>query len=342
MTGYFLRRLLLVIPTFLGVTLLVFTLTRLVPGGPIERMMNQAMMASTDKGGGQRGIGGGSLSESQMNELKAYYGFDKPIAQSYLEWLGKVLQLNLGTSTRYNEAVLQTITSRLPVTVAYGLISLVLTYGISVPLAIAKAIRHRTVFDDVSSAVVFIGYALPSYVVAIVLLVWFAFNLEWFPLSGFVSDDFSSRDMVGKFVDLFSHAVLPLIAYTAGAFAFATFMMKNALLDNLSAEYVRTAVAKGLTFRDAVYRHAFRNGLIPVATSIGGNISGAVAGSFLIERIFNIDGFGLLGFESLTERDYPVVMGILVISALIYVLGNILSDVCVALIDPRVKFGSTG
>ena len=343
MTGYFLRRLLLVIPTFLGVTLLVFTLTRLVPGGPIERMMNQAMMANTDKGGGgQRGLGGGALSEAQMNELKAYYGFDKPIALSYLDWLGKVLRLNLGTSTRYNEPVLSTITSRLPVTVAYGLISLIFTYAVSVPLAIAKAIRHRTLFDDASSALVFIGYALPSYVVAIVLLVWFAFNLEWFPLSGFVSDDYSTLSTLGRIKDLFTHAVLPMIAYTAGAFAFSTFMMKNALMDNLAADYVRTAVAKGLTFRDAVYKHAFRNGLIPVATSIGGNISGAIAGSFLIERIFNIDGFGLLGFESLTERDYPVVMGILVISAVIYLLGNILSDICVALVDPRVKFGSAG
>ena len=339
MTGYFLRRLLLVIPTFLGVTLLVFTLTRLVPGGPIERMMNQAMMASTDKGGGQRGVGGSVLSQTQMDELKAYYGFDKPIAISYVEWLGKVVRLNLGTSTRYNEPVWSTITSRLPVTLAYGLLSLVLTYAVSVPLAIAKAIHHRTLFDDASSAIVFIGYALPSYVVGIVLLVWFAFDLEWFPLSGFVSDDYASRDLPGKLIDLATHAVLPLIAYTAGGFALTTFMMKNALMDNLSAEYVRTAVAKGLTFRDAVYQHAFRNGLIPVATSLGGNISGAIAGSFLIERIFNIDGFGLLGFESLVERDYPVVMGILVLSAVIYLLGNILSDICVALVDPRVKFG---
>lgn len=341
MTGYFLRRLLLVIPTFLGVTLLVFSLTRLVPGGPIERMMNQAMMASSDKGSGQRGVGGSVLSESQMDELKAYYGFDKPIVLSYVDWLGKVVRLDLGTSTRYNEPVWSTIAARLPVTLSYGLLSLILTYAVSVPLAIAKAIRHRTLFDDATSAVVFIGYALPSYVVGIVLLVWFAFDLEWFPLGGFVSDNYASLDLPGKLADLALHAVLPLLAYTAGGFALTTFMMKNALMDNLSADYVRTAVAKGLTFRAAVYGHALRNGLIPVATSLGGNISGAIAGSFLIERIFNIDGFGLLGFESLVERDYPVVMGILVLSAVIYLLGNIVSDVCVALVDPRVKFGAS-
>ena len=163
--------------------------------------------------------------------------------------------------------------------------------------------------------------------------------MELFPLGGFVGPNYESLSPWGKFLDISHHAVLPLLSYMAGSFAVTTFMMKNSLMDNLAADYVRTAIAKGLTFKQAVTRHAMRNSLIPIATSFGNNISLILTGSFLIERIFNIDGFGLLGFESLVERDYPVVMGILVISSLLFLVGNILSDICVAIVDPRVKFG---
>jgi microcin C transport system permease protein len=176
-------------------------------------------------------------------------------------------------------------------------------------------------------------------VVGIALLTYFASQLGWFPLGGFVSENFAELGAWGKVKDVTVHAVLPLLSYMAGSFAVTTFMMKNSLMDNLSADYVRTAIAKGLTFRQAVYRHAVRNSLIPIATSFGNNIALILTGSFLIERIYNIDGFGLLGFESLVERDYPVVMGILVISSLLFLVGNILSDICVAIVDPRVKFG---
>jgi microcin C transport system permease protein len=174
------------------------------------------------------------------------------------------------------------------------------------------------------------------------VLTLFASEWELFPLGGFVSDDFEDLDFWDKVKDVFNHAVLPLLAYLAGSFAVTTLMMKNALMDNLSADYVRTAIAKGMAFKRAVFRHALRNSLIPIATSFGGNISLILTGSFLIEKIFNIDGFGLLGFESLVERDYPIVMGILVISSLLFLIGNILSDICVALVDPRVRFGSDG
>lgn len=346
MTTYFIRRFLLIIPTFIGVTILVFTLTRLVPGGPIERMLNEAAMAgaegatsiSTEYGG----QGGSTLSEEQMEVLRRYYGFDKPILVSYGHWLSRVIVLDLGTSTRYTEPVWDIIRSRLPISMFYGIATLILTYGVCIPLGIAKAIKHRTAFDNVSSALVFLGYAIPNYVVAIGLLTIFAANLEWFPLSGFVSENFDELSPVGKAADVFWHAALPLAAYVAGSFAFTTMLMKNSLMDNLAADYVRTAIAKGLNFRSAVFRHALRNSLIPIATSFGNNISLIITGSFLIEKIFNIDGFGLLGFESLVERDYPVVMGILVISSLLFVIGNILSDICVAIVDPRVKFGADG
>ncbi len=340
-TSYFIRRFLLIIPTFIGVTLLVFAVTRVVPGGPIERMMTEAMLAGGDRAGAatNRGVGGSVLSEAQLDQLRAYYGFDKPVLISYVDWLGKVVTLDLGRSTRYNEPVWETIKTRFPISIFYGLTTLILTYAVCIPLGISKAIRHNSHFDNISSGAVFFGYAVPSYVVGIALLVFFASQLQWFPLGGFISDNYESLGTWGKIKDVVHHAVLPLISYMAGSFAVTTFMMKNALMDNLSAEYVRTAIAKGLSFKQAVRRHALRNSLIPIATSFGNNITLILTGSFLIERIFNIDGFGLLGFESLVERDYPVVMGILVISSLLFLVGNILSDICVAIVDPRVKFG---
>ena len=343
MTSYFIRRFLLIVPTFIGVTILVFAVTRLVPGGPIERMLQEAAMAGGDAAGATAsfdGQGASSLSDDQIEELKAYYGFDKPVVVSYLVWLGKVVTLDLGTSTRYSEPVWDTIKSRFPISIFYGVTTLILTYGVCIPLGIVKAIRHKTTFDNLTSAVVFFGYAIPGYVVAIALLTAFAGNLGWFPLSGFVSEDFDDLGTLEKVRDIAHHAVLPLLAYMAGSFAVTTMLMKNALMDNLAAEYVRTAIAKGMAFRRAVFAHALRNSLIPIATSFGSNISLILTGSFLIEQIFNIDGFGLLGWESLVERDYPVVMGILVISSLLFMIGNILSDICVALVDPRVKFGS--
>lgn len=342
MSGYFVRRFLLILPTFIGVTILVFTLTRLVPGGPIERMLNEALLAQGDLAATStfEGRGGATLSDEQIDELKAYYGFDKPVLISYFEWLGKVFVLDLGTSTRYTEPVWDIIKDRMHISIFYGVATLILTYGVCIPLGIAKAIKHRTAFDNISSALVFFGYAIPAYVVGIACLTGFAFHLEWFPLSGFVSDEYQDLTLIGKALDILYHAVLPLIAYTAGSFAVTTMLMKNSLMDNLAADYVRTAIAKGMDFRKAVFSHAFRNSLIPIATSFGSNITLILTGSFLIEQIFNIDGFGLLGFESLVERDYPVVMGILVLSSLLFIIGNILSDICVAIVDPRVKFGS--
>lgn len=338
MQGYFLRRLLLIIPTFIGITILVFALTRLVPGGPIERMLAEAQLAG-ETAGQSEGFGSQALDEDQLAQLKAYYGFDKPIIVSYFEWLGKVLLLDLGESTRYGEPVWDSVTDRLPISIFYGVTTMILTYLICIPLGILKALKHGAPFDHISSAVVFIGYAIPGYVIGIACVTYFAANLEWFPLGGFVSDEFEDLSLWEKIKDLIYHSTLPLIAYMAGSFAVMTFMMKNALMENLAADYVRTATAKGLSFSKAIRTHALRNSLIPLATHFGQNISVILGGSFLIEKIFNIDGIGLLGYEALVERDYPVVMGILVISAVLYLIGNILSDLCVAWADPRIRFG---
>ncbi|MFO7560539.1 MAG: ABC transporter permease subunit [Desulfobacterales bacterium] len=340
MTAYLIRRMLLIIPTFLGITVMVFTITRFVPGGPIERMIAEARMqrmggnTSSPSSGDQTQL----LSEEQIEELKKYYGFDKPVLVSYFLWLGKVLTGDLGISTRYYDPVWDMIKERIPISLYFGIITLILVYGVCIPLGVAKAIRHKTAFDNVSSIIVFVGYAIPGWVVGVILLVIFASHLGIFPLGGFVSENFEDFTLGAKVWDVILHTILPLIAYIAGSFTVMTFLMKNTLMDNLSSDYVRTAVAKGLSFRNAVFRHALQNSLIPMATNFGNNISLVLMGSFLIEKVFNINGMGLLGYESVVERDYPVVMGILVISSLLFMIGNILSDICVAIVDPRVKF----
>lgn len=340
MTQYFIRRMLLIVPTFIGITILVFVITRFVPGGPIERMIAQAQQAAAQTGTQTgTGIGGATLDEEQIKQLEEYYGFDKPVLVSYWLWLKKVVQLDLGVSSRYSDPVWDTIKERLPVSAFYGISTMLITYFISIPLGYFKAIKHNSHFDHVSSIMVFIGYAIPAYVVGIILLVIFSANLEWFPMGGFYGEDFEDLETFWQQAgDILYHAVLPLAAYVAGSFAVMTFMMKNSLMDNLAADYVRTAIAKGMPFHTAVKRHALRNSLIPIATHFGNNISVIIGGSFLIEKIFNIDGIGLLGYESIVERDYPIVLGVLVISALLQLIGNILSDICVAVVDPRVQF----
>jgi len=341
MTAYFIRRFLLIIPTFIGITILVFTITRFVPGGPIERIIAQAQQMPNIQGAGPRATTAEQtqpLSEEQIEELKKYYGFDKPILVSYFLWLGKVLTGDLGTSTRYYDPVWGMIKERIPISLYFGILSLILVYGICIPLGILKAIKHRSSFDNYTSVIVFTGYAIPGWVVGVFMLVFFASHWEIFPLGGLVSDDFENFTLMGKILDIIWHTILPLIAYVIGSFTVMTFLMKNTLMDNLASDYVRTAISKGLPFRQAVFKHALRNSLIPIATSFGNNISIILSGSFLIETVFNINGMGLLGYESIVERDYPVVMGILVISSLLFMIGNILSDICVAIVDPRVKF----
>jgi microcin C transport system permease protein len=342
MTAYFIRRLLLVIPTFIGITIMVFTITRFVPGGPIERIIAETramQMGGQGSSSTRAGPGEGQpLSREQIQQLEAYYGFDKPILHSYVAWLGKVLQGDLGRSTRYHDPVWEMIRDRMPVSLYFGGLSLVLIYGVCIPLGMAKAVRHKSGFDTVSSVVIFTGYAIPGWVAGVLMLVLFASHWDVFPLGGLVSDRFDQMVLLDRVQDLARHTVLPLFAYVIGSFTVMTLLMKNTLMDNLAADYVRTAIAKGLSFKDAVFRHALRNSLIPIATSFGNNISILLMGSFLIEKVFNIDGMGLLGYESVVDRDYPVVMGILVISSLLFMIGNILSDVCVAIVDPRVRF----
>lgn len=422
MRDYFLRRFLLIIPTVIGATLVVFFITRVVPGGPMEKTMQLVMM--NEKGGGKNA--GSSLSEEQLADLSAYYGFDKPFLYAYGMWLGvlpreemrqsvtfekganekpvtlKLLlprdqwtsinayQRDLATLTRdgkltgadptalkgwetrvepqekekpdeqrvtlyrperkgvihgyfhlstsYNQPVLEMMLSKMPVSIFYGLVSFILSYIVCIPLGVLKAIKHRTVLDNVTSLLIFIGYAIPGFLLGSLLVVYLAARQGWFPTEGFTGENFAELSFLGKVGNIAHHAALPLVCYMIGSFAFMTMLMKNNLMDNLAADYVRTAIAKGASFRRAVVGHALRNSLIPIATTLGSITTIFVAGSMLIERIFQIDGFGLLMIQSISDRDYPLVMGILTFDVILIMLGNILSDYLVALTDPRVRF----
>jgi len=338
MGGYFLRRLLLLPPTLIGITILVFMITRLVPGGPLERAIMEAQQANVSAGISSSVGQGMALSEDQLNQLKEYYGFDKPWLVSYGEWLGKIFTGDLGTSYRYNEPVWDVIKSRFPVSLFYGVVTLIITYAISIPLGVVKAIKHRTAVDNVTSILIFAGYAVPGYVLGSLLLLYFSVRLEWFPMGGFTSLYFDELSNWGKVKDVFHHATLPLICYLVGSFAVTTLLVKNNLMDNLAADYVRTAIAKGVSFRLAVTGHALRNSMIPIATTFGQNVTLLVTGSFLIETIFDINGFGLLGLSAIFDRDYPIVMGVVLLSSFLLLIGNIISDILVALVDPRVRF----
>lgn len=340
MLAYLLRRFLLIIPTFVGITLVIFAITRFVPGGPVERMLAQSQFMQEGAGQSQRFQDNSALDEYQLAELNAFYGLDKPVMEAYWEWLNKLVMLDFGESTRYYEPVWNMIAERLPISLFYGGMTFFIAYLVSIPLGYYKAVKHNSAFDTASSMVIFIGYALPGYVVGIFLLSIFAFNLDWFPMGGFTSPDFDDFTANSERVkDVLWHAVLPLFCYVIGDFATLTITMKNNLMENLSADYLRTAIAKGLPFRTAVRKHAMQNSLIPLASHFGNSLLFFLTGSFLIEVIFNIDGIGLLGYEAIMERDYPVVMAIVALNAVMLLVGNIVSDICVAAVDPRVRFG---
>lgn len=341
MTFYFIRRFLLIIPTFLGITLITFLILQIVPGGPLEMEIMKIRM------GGQRGGETGSTSGSTQNipqsaidELKKFYGFDKPIHERYLIWVGNLLKFDLGRSYVYSEPVWDVIKSRFPVSIYFGLIGFILTYMICVPLGVYKAVKNGSVFDFISSSLVFIGYSIPGFAFGALMLVLFGGGSFWnvFPLGGFRSNGWDDLSLGSKIWDQMWHTFLPVLSYMIGSFATLTILTKNTVIDNLGQDYIRTAFSKGISEKKVIFGHALRNSMIPIATGLGHFISLILAGSFLIEKVFNINGMGLLGYTSIVQRDYPVVMGILVISTLLLLIGNILSDMIYALVDPRIRF----
>ena len=339
MTAYFIRRFLLIVPTFLGITVAVFVIMQFVPGGPVERRIMQIQMAS-QSGGIAGARGAQTLPEDAIAQIRAYYGFDKPIHIRYIQWLWKVLHLDLGTSYIYQDPVWDVIRSRFPVSIFLGLTGFLLSYIICIPLGVLKAVRHGSKFDVVSSALVFMGYSVPGWALGTALLVLFGGGSFWsvFPLGGFRPDNWEYLSAWGKISGQLQHMFLPVVCYMIGSFATLTILSKNSLMENLGQDYVRTAFAKGLDERRVIFKHALRNSLIPLVTGLGNVISLILAGSFLIERVFNIDGMGYLGYTAILQRDYPVALGILVIDSLLMLVGNILSDIIYATVDPRIRF----
>jgi microcin C transport system permease protein len=329
------QRLLLMLPTFFGVTLLSFVIINLAPGSPIDQKIQQIRMAT---GGSMTGDAG--VSAEMIEALKAQYGFDKPLLVRYGIWLKNILTLNFGESFVFYEPAMNVIVSKFPVSIQFGLVSLFLTYLICIPLGVFKAVKDGSRFDSVSSVVLFVLYSVPSVMLGVLLIVFFSGGsfFDWFPIGGLYSDNYESLSFLARIWDRAVHAVLPLTCYVFGNFTVLTLLMKNSLIDEIKSDYVRTARAKGLSENAAVYKHALRNALIPLMTGIGSFLGFFLSGSVIIETVFNLDGIGLLMFQSMLSRDYNVIMALLFLSTLVAMLGRLVSDILYVVVDPRIDF----
>jgi microcin C transport system permease protein len=344
MTTYFIRRLLLIPLTFIAITFLVYSVLRVVPGGPIEQAQLQIKMAMMGEGGASGMMNEAAelqIPAAAMEELKKYYQLDKPIPVGYAHWLWGIVRLDFGRSYVYSQPVLDVIMSKFHISLYFGLIGYFASWAVCVPLGVSKAVRHKSGYDTATSILVFIGYSIPGFVACLILMVLFGGGSYWdiFPLGGFRSENWAELTFWGKIFDQLHHTAIPVFGYLMGGFATMTMLMKNSLLDNLGADYVRTAFAKGLSERRVLFVHAMRNSLIPLTVGIGHALGLLFAGSFLIEKTCNIPGMGLLGYTSIIQRDYPVILGTMVFLVLIRLTGNIFSDAIWAMIDPRIRFG---
>lgn len=367
MTAYIVRRLLLMIPTILGIMLISFAIIQFAPGGPVERVIAQLtgsdVAATARIGGGAGDIGGSQaatpgaagdtvtskyrgargLDPEFIKSLEQQFGFDKPAHERFLLMLWNYLRFDFGKSYFRDISVLALIAEKLPVSISLGLWMTLISYGISIPLGIAKATRDGSRFDVWTSAVIVVGYAIPGFLFAVLLIVLFAGGsfLDIFPLRGLTSDNWDELSLGGKIADYFWHLTLPLIAMSLSAFATTTLLTKNSFLDEIKKQYVLTARAKGLAPREVLYGHVFRNAmLIIIAGFPGAFISAFFTGALLIETIFSLDGLGLLSFESIVNRDYPVVFANLYIFSLMGLFINLISDLTYTWIDPRIDFES--
>ncbi len=443
MRHYIFRRLMLMPITLIGITFIVFCLTRMVPGGPVERMLQEQAIGAL---AGDKALSGATsaapVAEDDIERLEELFNLQEPIWRAYLQWLGilprevdvtksdfgedgsayltitphghgraavievqrdgnvpkylkepwfeeedweirlesprdrarrwakrnkvtdadairehekcptcrhwravayrdkheGLLQGSLGLSYKYNESVGSMMLERLPVSLYFGILGAIITYMVSIPLGVFKALWHKSIFDSLSSVFIFLGYAVPGFALGAVLLVYLGAHMEWFPLYGLTSPGFDQLGWQEKLEDIAMHTVLPLTCYVVSTFAMTTMMMKNNLMENISADYVRTAISKGVSFRGAVWGHAFRNSFIPIASTLGSVLCTIIGGSILIERVFDIQGFGMLSFQALMDKDYSLIMGTLLLSSILIIIGNLVSDILVAIIDPRVKF----
>ena len=340
--AYIVKRILLMIPTLLGALTITFIVMQFVPGGPVEQIMAEARAAQGGDGGYKAGR---DLDKQQVEELKKLYGFDKPAHVRYVEMLGNFARFDLGRSFLQNKDVWQLIKEKMPVSISLGLWSFLISYLISIPLGIAKAVREGSRFDVLTTGAVLLGYAIPGFVLGLLLIVLFAGGtfLEWFPLRGLTSDNWESLSWPARIADYFWHLTLPLICLVIGSFAVLTMLTKNTFVEEIRKQYVLVARSKGLSQRRVLYKHIFRNALIPLVTGLPAAMIGAFfTGALLIETLFSLDGLGLLAYESVVRRDYPVVLGTLYLFTLIALVVKLLSDLLYVVVDPRVQFESVG
>ncbi len=354
MARYIARRLLLIVPTLFGIMIINFTIVQFAPGGPVEQVLAQASgfsvsstasVSSSSLGpSGDTGYTGSSgLDPALVARLEQQFGFDKPAHERFLLMMGNYLRLDFGHSYFQDRAVVDLVIERLPVSVSLGLWSLLLIYSISIPLGIAKAVRDGQRFDLWTSAVVFTAYAVPGFLFAILLIVVFAGGsyFDWFPIRGLTSDNFSDLSLLGKIGDYFWHLALPLTALTIGGFATLTMLTKNSFLEELNKQFVLTARAKGVTERRVLYGHVFRNAMLIVVAGFPAAFVGILfTGALLIEVIFSLDGIGLLGYEAVVKRDYPILFGTLFSFTLIGLIMQLIGDLTYVLVDPRIDFES--
>lgn len=344
MFAYLLKRILLMIPTLIGVITLTFVVIQFVPGGPVEQMMLEMKgrgASGEASGGGAEYRGRRGVDPDKIKEIQALYGFDKPPIERYFMMLKRFARFDLVQSYFQHRSVWELVKSKMPVSISLGLWTFFLTYLISVPLGISKAIRAGSRFDVISSLIVLVGYAIPGFVLGVLLLVLFGGGtfVQWFPLRGLTSDDWDQLSLMGKVMDYLWHLVLPITASVVGSFAVVTMLTKNAFLEEIRKQYVLTARAKGLSERRVLWKHVFRNALIPLVTGFPAAFIGAFfTGSLLIETLFSLDGLGLLSYEAVLRRDYPVVLGTLYLFTLIGLVTRLISDVCYVMVDPRIHF----
>ncbi len=348
MWAYILKRLLLMIPTLFGVMLVTFTVTQFVPGGPVEQLIHQLQHAPVGIGGAEAGGAGqrlyrGStgLDPEKIKEIKALYGFDKPAYVRFFEMIRNYARFDFGNSFYYQQSVVSLIASKMPVSISLGMWTFFIVYLSCIPLGIRKAIKDGSSFDVASSTIILVGYAIPGFVLGIFLVVLFGGGSFWdvFPLRGLISDNWATLSWFAKIKDYLWHMVLPVTSLVVGSFAIMTMLTKNSFLEEIRKQYVVTARAKGLAERQVLYKHVFRNAMIPLITGFpSAFIMSFFAGSILIEQIFSLDGIGLLMYDSIMKRDYPVVLGELFIITLLGLVAKLLTDLCYVLIDPRIQF----
>ncbi|MBQ5459330.1 MAG: ABC transporter permease subunit [Rhodocyclaceae bacterium] len=342
MAAYIAKRLLLMLPTLLGVLLLTFVVLQFVPGGPVEQYIAEARAgagAAVEGGGALSYRGAQGVDEKRLAEIKKLYGFDKPAPERFINMLARFARFDLGTSFFQNKDVWQLIREKLPVSITLGMWTFFISYGVSIPLGIAKAVRAGSRFDLLTTILLLAAYAVPGFVLGVALLVIFGGQLQWFPLRGLTSDGWADLSLWGRITDYLWHITLPVAAMVLGSFAVTTMLTKNSFLEEIRKQYVLTARAKGLSERQALWRHVFRNALIPIVTGFPAAFIGAFfTGALLIETLFSLDGLGLLSYESVIRRDYPVVLGTLYLFTLIGLATRLVSDLCYVWVDPRVKF----